>query len=291
MTQRQASASYHQRLQDDLLSSATLRRIASENPVPNLAPEDLDAPLIASFLHFLEVERNNSSGPAMPAWPPSHCSSVSGGSSCPIDADLVERVLDIPLNVLTADVSTSCSTRLRSPPGRHLMRPRGSGSTRCTFSARRLSRRAACLRTGPPGIPQIISGQRCHIPLHRQGTQGVQPSHRQTTQVLGRGSRNGTALRADHVFLLPGGACRSRTPRASSWQEAREHCCPRSPLFGTNASLPHVPPATRRPCATSGRIDPSVMAVGSAMSPLRPLRSDLQADLASRERRLERGRP
>ena len=250
----------------------------------NLALEDLDAPLIASFLHSLEVERNNSVRTRNARLAAIHSFFRYLAVLVPNHADLVKRVLDIPHKRFDRRLIDFLSR----PEFEALL----AAPDRATWIGRRdHALLLVAIQTGLRaselahlGIDQIVLGNHAHIRCTGKGRkERCTPLTRQTMQVLRAWLRERDGAPGDHVFpssrrgVLSLDALGKLVAKHAS--TAAETC----PSLREKRVTPHVLRHTAAMQLRQAGIDLSVMALWLGHESIETTQVYLQADLASRE--------
>jgi site-specific recombinase XerD len=250
----------------------------------NLALEDLSAPLIASFLHSLEVERNNSIRTRNARLAAIHSFFRYVAVLVPNHADLVKRVLDIPHKRfhrrLVDFLSRPEFKALLAAPDRTTWIGRRDHAL--LFVAIQTGLRASELVN--LRIDQIIPGNHAHIRCTGKGRkERCTPLTRQTMQVLRIWLRERGGAPRDPVFpssrrgVLSLDALEKLVKKHA--QTAAEAC----PSLHEKRITPHVLRHTAAMQLRQAGIDLSVMALWLGHESIETTQIYLQADLASRE--------
>ena len=284
MTQRQASA---HTISGYKTTFSLLLRFARDRlgkPPSNLTLEDLSAPLIASFLHFLEVERNNSIRTRNARLAAIHSFFRYLAALVPNHADLVKRVLDIPHKRFDRRLVDFLSR----PEFESLL----AAPDRTTWIGRRdHALLLVAIQTGLRAselvnlrIDQIVPGNHPHIRCTGKGRkERCTPLTRQTMQVLRVWLKERQGAPDDPVFPSSRRGVLSLDALEKLVKKHAETAAAACPSLHEKRVTPHVLRHTAAMQLRQAGIDLSVMALWLGHESIETTQIYLQADLASRE--------
>lgn len=250
----------------------------------NLTLEDLSAPLIASFLHFLEVERNNSVRTRNARLAAIHSFFRYVAVLVPNQADLIKRVLDIPHKRFHRRLVDFLSR----PEFEALL----AAPDRTTWIGRRdHALLLVAIQTGLRAselvnlrIDQIVSGNHAHIRCTGKGRkERCTPLTRQTLQVLQGWLRERGGSPGDPVFPSTRRGVLSLDALGKLVKKHAERAAEGCISLLEKRVTPHVLRHTAAMQLRQAGIDLSVMALWLGHESIETTQIYLQADLASRE--------
>jgi len=250
----------------------------------NLTLEDLSAPLVASFLHFLEVERNNTTRTRNARLAAIHSFFRYVAVLVPNHADLVKRVLDIPHKRFDRRLVDFLSR----PEFEALL----AAPDRTTWIGRRdHALLLVAIQTGLRAselvhlrIDQILPGNHAHIRCNGKGRkERCTPLTRQTLQVLRGWLRERGGAPGDPVFPSSRRGVLSLDALEKLVKKHAEVAAEACPSLHEKRVTPHVLRHTAAMQLRQAGIDLSVMALWLGHESIETTQIYLQADLASRE--------
>ena len=292
MTQRQASP---HTISAYKTTFSLLLRFARDRlgKVPSdLGLEDLSAPLIASFLHSLEVERENSVRTRNARLAAIHSFFSYVAVLAPDHAGLVKRVLDIPQKRFDRRLVDFLSR----PEFEALL----AAPDRTTWIGRRdHALLLVAIQTGLRAselanlrIDQIVPGNHAHIRCTGKGRkERCTPLTRQTMQVLRVWLRERDGAPADPVFPSSRRGVLSLDALGKLVKKHAKTAAEACPSLREKRVTPHVLRHTAAMQLRQAGIDLSVMALWLGHQSIETTQVYLQADLASREDAVSRLAP
>ena len=258
----------------------------------DLGLEDLDAPLVAAFLHHLEVERNNSVQTRNARLAAIHSFYSYIAVLVPQHADLVKRVLDIPCKRFDRDLVGFLSrpeleALLAAPDRKSRLGRRDHALLLVAIQTGLRASELIHLRVG-----QIVSGKYAHLRCTGKGRkERCVPLTRQTMEVLrawlnlrGGGPLDTVSRSARHGTLSLDALEKIVAKHAAT---AAATC----PSLREKRVTPHVLRHTAAMQLRQAGVDLSVIALWLGHESLDTTQIYLQADLASREAALSRLTP